>query len=219
MINKNLNVKNIRDMFKEAYSKQEFTIDKSGAKTIEIIGATFIADEDHILREPSHEYIKRELEWYNSCSRYVKDIPGKTPVIWEAISDENGMINSNYGWCIYSDENYNQYDHVLNILKSKPDSRQATMIYQRPSMHKDFNKNGMSDFMCTFANTFFIRDNKLISHYIMRSNDSVFGYNNDYAWAKNVQEKLANDLSVECGEIIWTASNIHVYERHFDLLK
>jgi thymidylate synthase len=26
-------------------------------------------------------------------------------------------------------------------------------------------------------------------------------------------------LNVEVGDLIWTASNLHVYERHFDMLK
>ena len=90
------------------------------------------------------------------------------------------------------------------------------MIYNRPSMHTDFNRDGMNDFMCTFSNTFMIRDGKLISHYVMRSNDAFFGYNNDYAWAKYVQTELANELEIEAGDLIWTATNFHVYERHFD---
>ena len=93
------------------------------------------------------------------------------------------------------------------------------MIYNRPSMHLDYNRDGMSDFMCTFANTFMIRDGKLISHYVMRSNDAVFGYNNDVAWAKFVQGQLAYDLEVEVGDLIWTATNLHVYERHFEFIE
>lgn len=219
MINTTLKVQDIRKMFKQAYDSQEFTIDRTGAKTIEILGATFIADEDHIVRTPAYEYIERELAWYESMSLYVKDIPGKTPAIWEAVSSTEGKINSNYGWCVYTPENGYQYSHVLQELKNNPDSRRATMIYNRPSMHTDFNKNGMNDFMCTFANSFFIRNGKLISHYIMRSNDSVFGYGNDYAWAKHIQEKLANALNVEVGDLIWTASNLHVYERHFKFVE
>jgi len=219
MINTVLKVNDIRKAFKTAYDQKEFTIDRTGAKTIEIIGATFLADEDYIIRTPAYEYIERELEWYKSMSLNVNDIPGNTPAIWEAISDKNGFINSNYGWCIWSVDNGHQYSNVLAELKSNPDSRRATMIYNRPAMHTDFNTNGMNDFMCTFANTFFIRDGKLHSHYIMRSNDSVFGYNNDYAWAKHVQAELAKDLNVEVGDLIWTASNIHVYERHFDQLE
>jgi thymidylate synthase len=218
MINNLLKVKDIRGMFKQAYEAQEFTVDRTGAKTIEIIGATFLADEDYIIRKPSYEYVERELEWYKSMSLYVKDIPGKTPAIWEAISSDEGKINSNYGWCIWSKENGEQYKNVLAELKASPDSRRATMIYNRPSMHTDFSAGGMNDFMCTFANTFFIRNGKLHSHYIMRSNDSVFGYNNDVHWAMHVQKQLAADLNVDVGDLIWTVSNIHIYERHFDLL-
>ena len=214
-----LRVKDIRTMFKDAYRAQQFTTDRTGVKTIEIIGATFLADEDYIVREPNYDYIARELEWYESTSRNVNDIPGVVPAIWQSIATKDGMINSNYGWCIWSDENFNQYENVLKELRANPDSRRATMIYNRPSMHQDYNRDGMNDFMCTFANSFFIRDNKLISHFIMRSTDAVFGFNNDVAWATYVQKKLARDLEVLPGDLIWTASNIHVYERHFSALE
>jgi len=217
-------VKDIRNEFIKKLENKNFVIDKSGVKTIEIIGATFIADEDYIVRKPDYEYADREIEWYRSQSLYVKDIPGKTPKIWENVSDINGKINSNYGWCIWSDENYNQYDKVLEELKKNPNSRRAIMIYNRPSMHIDYNSNGMSDFMCTQNNIFFIRDNKLISHYNIRSNDAVFGFNSDVSWAKYIQLALLDDLhkvysDLELGNLIWTASSLHVYERHFKFLK
>ena len=214
-----LRVKDIRTMFKDAYRAQQFTTDRTGVKTIEIIGATFLADEDYIVREPNYDYIVRELEWYESTSRNVNDIPGVVPAIWQSIATKDGMINSNYGWCVWSDENFNQYENVLKELRANPDSRRATMIYNRPSMHQDYNRDGMNDFMCTFANSFFIRDNKLISHFIMRSTDAVFGFNNDVAWAMYVQKKLARDLEVLPGNLIWTSANIHVYERHFSALE
>ena len=203
----------------DKYLAEDYVIDKSGAKTIEVLGESFVADENWLIRTPAYKYIDRELEWYMSESLYVDDIPGETPQIWKDISSDEGKINSNYGWCIYSEENGNQYKHVLRELKSNPNSRRAAMIYNRPSMHLDFNRDGMSDFMCTFANTFMIRDGKLISHYAMRSNDAVFGYNNDVAWAKFVQGQLAYDLEVEVGDLIWTATNLHVYERHFEFIE
>lgn len=148
-----LRVKDIRAMFKDAYQAQQFTIDRTGAKTIEIIGATFLADEDYIVREPNYDYVARELKWYESTSRNVNDIPGVVPAIWKAIATADGMINSNYGWCIWSDENFNQYENVLKELRANPDSRRATMIYNRPSMHQDYNRDGMNDFMCFPGNT------------------------------------------------------------------
>ena len=212
-------VSQIRQMIIDKYLDEDFVIDRTGAKTIELIGESFLADEDWVVRKANKEYIKRELEWYISKSLYVDDIPGETPQIWKDIASKDGKINSNYGWCIFSEENGSQYDNVYSELLSNPNSRRATMIYNRPSMHTDFNADGMNDFMCTFANTFFIRDDLLHSHYIMRSNDAVFGYNNDVAWALFVQKLLAADLGVEVGDLIWTASNFHVYERHFKFVE
>jgi len=224
MINKIIKVKDIRNMFIDEYKKENFVIDKTGVKLIEIIGANFIADEPYIIRKPSYEYADREIEWYLSQSLFVKDIPGKTPKIWEDVSSKNGEINSNYGWCIFSKENGEQYKNTLNELKNNEFSRRAVMLYNRPSMHKDFNKDGMSDFICTYANQFFIREGALYSHYLMRSGDSVMGYNNDVYWANFVFNKLYYDLiktypKLKKGELIWTTSSLHVYERHFKFIE
>ena len=57
----------------------------------------------------------------------------------------------------------------------------------------------------------------------MRSNDVMFGYRNDYAWQRYVQVKLQQDLyysgiHVELGHMYWKVQNLHVYERHFELI-
>jgi thymidylate synthase len=153
--------------------------------------------------------------WYRSQSLYVQDIPGETPVIWKQVASSSGRINSNYGYLIFSEENHNQYENVMVELLKNRNSRRAVMIYNRPSMHRDYKDDGMSDFVCTYANTFLIRNDKLISHYLMRSNDCVFGYTADVHWSRYVQKMLAEDLDVEVGDIIWTATNLHTYERHF----
>ena len=210
---------NIRNQLIQKYRDQDFVTDKTGVKTIELIGQSFIADEDWIIRKPNYEYIERELEWYESQSLYVEDIPGETPAIWKNVASKHGRINSNYGHLIWSEKNGSQYMNVLTELLNNPNSRRAVMIYNRPSMHTDYYEDDMSDFICTYANTFMIRDGKLISHYLMRSNDAVFGANNDFAWARYVQRKLANELRIEVGDLIWTATNLHVYERHFKFIE
>lgn len=211
-------IRDIRNEFINKLLRQDFVIDKSGVKTVEIVGAQFVASEELIFGAINKDYIERELEWYKSMSLFVKDIPGKTPVIWEQVSSVNGEINSNYGWCIFHEDNFNQYDSVLAELKRNPDSRRAQMIYTRPSMQVDYNRDGMSDFMCTNTVQYLIRDNKLITIVSMRSNDAIFGYRNDYAWQKFVSDKLANDLNIESGDIIWNAGSLHIYERHFNLI-
>jgi thymidylate synthase len=215
-----LKVEHIRDYFTDELKHGLFVTDKTGVKTIEMIGATFEADEPTIFGSVNDDYIERELEWYKSMSLYVKDIPGKTPAIWEQVASSEGKINSNYGWAIYSADNGLQYLNVLDELRKNPNSRRAVMIYTRPTMWTDYNHNGMSDFMCTNTVQYMIRDDQLIAVVQMRSNDVVFGYRNDYAWQNYVANQLSEDLGLKTWpKIIWHVGSLHVYERHFDMVK
>lgn len=225
----------IRDLFKALLEKKQFTsvnreasmIGLTGYTTIEIVGASFIADEESIFGEVNWDYVKREEEWYNSMSLSVHDIPGGPPQIWKAVADKDGYINSNYGWCIFSPENgFNgdtgeldcQYTRAFAELKANPESRRAIMIYTRPSMWLDYNKNGRSDFMCTNAVQYLVRDGQLHAVVQMRSNDAVFGYKNDRAWQQHVLERLAGDLGVPVGNLYWNVGSLHVYARHYHLV-
>ncbi len=212
-------VKDIRDKFVKLYQNQEFVIDKTGVKVIDIIGKQFEADEPYIFGMPNYDYIQREIEWYKSKSLNVYDIPGGPPKIWERVSDENGFINSNYGWMVFSKENGSQYQNCLNELRKNKDSRRGVMIYMRPEMWNDYDKNGMSDFCCTWGVQFLIRNDILYSYIIMRSNDCVFGFKNDRAWHQYVLDKLSKDLNIKNTKMIWNAGSLHIYERHFYLLE
>jgi thymidylate synthase len=59
----------------------------------------------------------------------------------------------------------------------------------------------------------------------MRSNDVVFGYKNDWAWAQYLLDKFVEDYNFETeqsitkGNLTWQVMNLHVYARHFDLVK
>ena len=215
-----LKVEDIRQHFIGELMDSNFVTDKTGVKTIEMIGATFEADEPTIFGELNEDYIQRELDWYKSMSLYVDDIPGITPAIWQQVADRGGKINSNYGWAIYHKDNHLQYANVLNELTFSPNSRRAVMIYTRPTMWNDYNRDGMSDFMCTNAVQYMIRDGQLVAIVQMRSNDVVFGYRNDYAWQKYVADMLTIDLGLDVEpKIIWHVGSLHVYERHFDKVK
>ncbi len=187
----------------------------NGVKTLELAPVHFLADDEKIFGKVNHEYVQAELDWYLSQSLFVSDIPGGPPKIWTDIADKDGRINSNYGWMIFSEENGNQYANVLAELRKDLSSRRGVMIYIRPSMHTDHTANGMRDFVCTTHAQYLVRDKELVTHVSMRSNDAVFGYRNDYHWQKYVSDKLADDLGIPRGPIIWTAGSLHFYERHF----
>jgi len=226
------NVQDIRSYFIGELNDEAFTIDKTGQKTIELIGANFIASEPSIFGTPSKEYIDAEIKWYESGSTNINDIHGpdkEPPAAWQYAADAHGNINSNYGHLVFSDKYHSQYERALEELWQNPDSRRAQMVYNRPSIWTEFDENGKSDFICTNAQTFYIRDNILHMVSQMRSNDVVFGYKNDYAWAQHLMDKLVDDYNalayvhkkapIEKGVLTWQVMNLHVYERHFDLVK
>jgi len=218
--------KDIIKMLKEKYKKQQF--DSLG--NVSILSASFVVTTNDMLKEPNEEYIQRELEWYLSESLNVNDIPGKTPKIWEQVSDKDGFINSNYGWTTFSKENYSQFDKVLEELsKNNKYSRQGVIIFIRPTMHEDSKRNGMHDFICTYCYNFKIEKDidgidKLYMMVNMRSNDCVFGYLNDKGFADYVFNRMLNELQktypeLQKGVMFWKADNFHVYPRHFKYLE
>ena len=211
-------INQIRHKFANLLANNDYIIDKSGAKTIEIIAAHFDADQSSIFGIPNVDYINREIQWYENCSTNIKDIPGDIPKIWSQIADRDGEINSNYGFLIYSDEYHNQYNQVASELLHNRLSRRAVMIYTRPEIWNQYDLNGRNDFICTNTVQYFIRNDMLHVSVQMRSNDAVYGYKNDYAWQRHVQKRLCNDLNVKIGKIYWTVGSLHVYERHFHLI-
>lgn len=225
MIYANQRIHQIRDSFVQKLQEKDFVYDKTGVKTLEIIGSCFIADTNTIFGSVNYDYIDREFEWYNSMSRKIDDFPGGPPEIWSKVSNENGEVNSNYGWALYSQENFNQYQNVIDHLKKDSNTRQALAIYTRPTMHYDSTLDGMSDFMCTNTVQYIIRERFGVPrlHVVvnMRSNDVVFGYRNDYAWQKHVAKKIIKDVVLPEQEpiIYWQVGSLHVYERHFWMVK
>ena len=221
-------VSDIRKHFIGELNDRAYTIDKTGQKTIELIGASFLADEPAIFGTPNREYIDREIDWYCSGSTNIRDIYGgdtDPPQAWQYAANEHGEINSNYGKLIFDDIYYRQYENVVcELADSNDTTRRATMVYNRPSIWTEYQDGGKNYFICTNAVTYYLRDNMLHAAVQMRSNDVIFGYRNDYAWQRYVQEKLQEDLyyegmRVELGYIYWQVQNLHVYERHFDLVK
>jgi len=217
-------VTDVRDYFVGAKQGGGYgqTTDKTGVKCLELIGASFLADEPAIFGTPNLEYIKKEIDWYESESLNINDIYGpdkEPPAAWQYAADPDGFINSNYGHLIYSNIYSNQYNRVLNELSTAPDGRRAMMVYNRPDIWDEYNENGMSDFICTNAVAYYIRNGRLDCCVQMRSNDVVFGYKNDYAWQQYVLHNLAEVLDLEPGNMIWQVQNLHVYEKHFDLIK
>lgn len=224
-------VLNVRNHFSDLLLREQFVVDKTGVKMLEITGASFVADEEVIFGTVNRDYVAREIEWYESESLNVNDIPPPVPAIWKQVAGKTtGEINSNYGYLIKSPHNYGQFNHVLIELLRNPFSRRAVMIYTRPSIWNEYDRDGMSDFICTNAVQYFIRDGYLDVVVQMRSNDVTYGFKNDLAWQLHVRDELLSALNLNRrlrlienpelspGRIYWNAGSLHVYERDFYLV-
>lgn len=215
----------VTELLKLKYKNNDFVVDKTGCKLVEIINCNFEADKPFLLRPTNEDYVRREINWYKSQSLNVNDMEKPIPDIWKQVATHEGFINSNYGNLVFSEKNYDQYDSAVYAMCEDIHTRRSIMIYTRPSMQYDYNAEGMNDFTCTNSVQYLYRNGCIHAIVNMRSNDAVFGYPNDRAWQEYVLDKFVKDVQcrysaakVEKGNIYWSAASMHVYERHFDLL-
>ena len=197
--------------------------------TYEIMNASFIADEPTIFGTLDEGYAKKELDWYNTCDTNINSLEGPIPEMWKEAADPLGNINSNYGWCLFSPANYDQFNNAIIELRTNKNSRRSCMIYMRPTMYGDAYVGGMNDFMCMYAVQLLISDNKLNYLVFMRSNDAICGYKNDYFWHSYVFDLAVKHLAdakdeysdgpLTHGNMYWNVGTLHIYPRHFHLIK
>lgn len=173
-------------------------------------------------RKSHEDYLKKELDWYLSLDPTIEKV--KDVKIWQNIcSKKDFTVNSQYGILVYGEENSYQFQKALESLNKDKDSRQAVIIYNRPTIHEDAYKDGKHDFICTFYQQFFIRNDRLECITNMRSNDCIFGIFNNLPWFEYVyndmhSKLLAKYTNLEKGNLVYVANSFHCYERHFELL-
>ena len=188
-------------------------VDFAGTKALfnvgfemEVPNANAILDRK-VKRNWSYTYAEAEWQWYLSGNPNIKklgELYGKVPAIWKRMADDEGNVNSNYGyqWC-----RENQLGKVINMLKANPETRQATIsIYDGKEIHQyDY------DTPCTYAVQFTVLDDKLNMSVVMRSNDLWYGFCNDQYQFSNLQMLVAKETGYKIGTYYHFAHNLHLY--------
>ena len=153
------------------------------------------------------EYARAEWQWYltGDCNiTKLGKIYGKIPPIWIKMADDEGNVNSNYG---YQWQRKRQLDAVVRKLKMDKDTRQACIsIYDGKEMYKYNN-----DTPCTYAVQFTIVNNKLDMCVTMRSNDLWYGFCIDQYCFSMLQQLVASRLDLPVGVYYHFAHNMHLY--------
>lgn len=163
-------------------------------------------------RKFNEDYAEYEWNWYLKGDRDASEI-GDRAKIWKKMMVEGTTeVNSNYGY--FWNKNY-QLSRVVQELRTNKETRRAIVV------HYDINEldRYKYDTPCNDVLNFYIKDDKLHLTVFARSIDLVFGFCNDqYTFAK-LMEMVAFQLDIPVGEMTWMITNLHIYPRHYDMLK
>jgi thymidylate synthase len=162
------------------------------------------------------QYAKDEFKWYLGADRFDLSIMSKAGT-WKTLVDVDGGFNSNYGVYIFGQR---QFQWCFEELIRDMSSRRAVIILA----HRGQVRLDNPDHICTYAISFRIRNNALGMSVRMRSWDAIFGMTNDVFAFALVHQMMYTKLrdvypDLVIGDYNHVADSIHVYERHFDMLK
>src|SRR5210317_1913353 len=200
----------------EAFDYLHDALIKTGVKfsdTVALFNVGFYMENpsDKIIRSKNRKwnqkYAEAEWQWYLSGDPRISklgELYGSVPPIWEKMADENGEVNSNYG---YQWRRCDQIDYVVAKLKDNPETRHAAISIYDAKEWLSYKK----DTPCTYAIQFTILNNKLCMSVYMRSNDLWYGFCNDQYQFASLQELVAEMLSIKTGSYYHHAHNLHLY--------
>ena len=163
-------------------------------------------------RKFNEDYAEYEWNWYLKGDRDASEIAERAKIWKQMMVEGTTEVNSNYGY--FWNKNY-QLSRVIQELKTNKETRRAIVV------HYDINEldRYKHDTPCNDVLNFYIKDDKLHLTVFARSIDLVFGFCNDqYTFAK-LMEMVAFQLDIPVGEMTWMVTNLHIYPRHYDMLK
>jgi len=224
------------DTFAEVYEKAlidtlenpDYTSKPRGMEIKEICNAALVIDDpyfplyENAKRSSQFKYIAGETIWYFTGRKDI-DFINKYSKFWKQLDNGDGTVNSAYGNLIFNEplsDGRNQYQWALDSLIEDKDSRQSIIHFNKPSHQWKGNK----DFVCTLNGIFQIRDNRLNFTVDMRSNDLVLGTATDVAFFCLLQQQMLEHLKLtypdlKMGSYTHIVHSLHIYERHFNLVK
>lgn len=207
----------LTDVWKEWYSLLSMQDKTDSSRDGEVCGEVINAVT--VIKDPTQNILKSdirklpmryavgELLWYLSGNNKLDAIKRYSKA-WESLSDDGETINSAYGYRIFEQFGFDQWEYVKGLLKKDPNTRQAVIHI------KDASNKPTKDTPCTVSLQFLLRDGKLNLTTYMRSNDIWLGFPYDVFSFTCMQIIMAFELGVEIGEYTHIAGSLHLYTRN-----
>tara|TARA_Y100000310_G_scaffold310830_1_gene356475 strand:- start:2015 stop:3004 length:990 start_codon:yes stop_codon:yes gene_type:complete len=211
---------------KDVYHNPDYISSPRGQKVKEKLAVKFVLENPRSripyvkARNFSPQYMIAEFLWYLSGNNSTEWIANYSS-FWKNISDDGKTANSAYGARIFKPHariagfSLIQWDYIINELQEDSDSRRAVLHIRTPYD----SALAKLDVPCTLTLQFFIRDEKLHMVTNMRSSDLILGIAYDVPAFTLFQEMLALELGVGLGTYTHISNSLHIYEKHFDMVK
>lgn len=153
--------------------------------------------------------------WMMAANNRLADIEFYWGLKVSKFTDDGYTVpGSSYGARMFNaSPGLDQIEAVIKRLKEDPSTRRAAVsIYHpidaiRPS----------KDIPCTFGIFYHIRDNKLISTVVMRSNNAFILLPYNIFEFSLLAEIIAKEVGVEMGSMYYNALSMHIYEDNYKI--
>lgn len=165
-----------------------------------------------------------EILWiWQKKSNRVDDLNSRIWDAWATYRDSEGYatIGKAYGYQLgrkidFPEGTMDQVDRVLYLLKNNPGSRRiVTNIFN----HDELDEMGLQP--CAYGTNFSVKGGKLNMVLIQRSGDYLTaagpGSFNVVQYAL-LMHMFAHVSNLEVGELLHVVTDLHVYDRHFDII-
>jgi thymidylate synthase len=151
-----------------------------------------------------------EALWYLAGRADLDMIGYYAPRLRRLSADGGRLTGTAYGprlFCPTEPDGRSQFDRVIELLRTDPDSKRATLLIRRPDELVD-QRN--PDVACTLGLQLMLRGGRLHMTGYMRGNDAVVGLLCDTFSFTLIQEVAARLLDVEVGTYTHHVGSMHI---------
>jgi thymidylate synthase len=198
--------------------------DRTGTGTLSIFGhqMRFDLSEGFPLVTTKRIWFKglvHELLWFLSGDTNVRYLQQNKVHIWDPWADQTGELGPVYGaqwrkWPAYDGGYIDQIAEVIESIKTHPDSRRHVV--------SAWNVGQLAEMAlppCHGFFQFYVGNGRLSCQLYQRSVDTVLGLPFNIAEYSLLTHMLAQQCSLEPGELIWTGGDCHIYLNHLEAAK
>ncbi len=157
-----------------------------------------------------------ELLWFLRGETNVRWLQEHGVKIWDEWADENGDLGPVDGsqWRSWPDGDggtIDQIAHVVNSLRTRPDSRRHIVTAWNPA---EVDEMALPPCHCLFQ--FYVAGGKLSCQLYQRSADIFLGVPFNISSYALLTQMMAQVTGLEPGDFVHSFGDLHLYHNHFD---